>query len=282
MSSLSAKDRASLCSFTFADGRRCRTPRIGNHPHFCPYHAQKEARAQAAGTLGKDLAYFFSGNYLSACDLSTALARLIPAVLRGDVKPKTAHTVAYLMQTLMQAIHMSQHEYCEAFGSDGWRKSIFNSVKGNHDYRFPPDLNPNSPSHLNPNLSPACPATNPSPTTPLTAHRKPRELSFRAQRGICFFFKLVTSHSPLPQPPQPGVRFLAGHSACPTSPTQPPTRRNPSTASRSAQQSPADPPIHSAQGHVPFAFRPANSDWRDFARPATAPSPTTCLTARWP
>jgi len=44
MSSLSKKDRVSLCSFTFSDGRRCRTPRIGNHPHFCFYHAQKEAR----------------------------------------------------------------------------------------------------------------------------------------------------------------------------------------------------------------------------------------------
>jgi len=53
VSSLSPKDRVSLCSFTFSDGRRCRTPRTGNHPHFCGYHAQKEARAQAAETLGK-------------------------------------------------------------------------------------------------------------------------------------------------------------------------------------------------------------------------------------
>src|SRR5258708_36573601 len=107
MSSLSAKDRVSLCQFTFADGRRCRTPRTGKNPHFCFDHAQKEARARAAQSLGKDLAYFFSGDYLSACDLSTALGRLIPAVVRGDVKPKTAHTVAYLVQTLMQAIHIS-------------------------------------------------------------------------------------------------------------------------------------------------------------------------------
>jgi hypothetical protein len=59
MSSLSAKDRASLCSSTFADGRRCRTPRTRNHPHFSLYHAQKEARASVADILGKDLAYFF-------------------------------------------------------------------------------------------------------------------------------------------------------------------------------------------------------------------------------
>ncbi|MGB7471425.1 MAG: hypothetical protein WBW58_18805, partial [Candidatus Acidiferrum sp.] len=105
MPSLTAKDRASLCLFTFTDGRRCRTPRISSHPHFCFYHAQKESQAQAAESLGKDLAYFFSGDYLSACDLSTALARLIPAVARGEVKPKLARTIAYLMQTMMQAIH---------------------------------------------------------------------------------------------------------------------------------------------------------------------------------
>src|SRR6266705_5093194 len=139
-------DRASLCSFTFSDGRRCRTPRIGKHPRLCFYHAQKEARARAAQKLGKDLAYFFSGDYLSACDLSTALARLIPAVVRGDVKSKTAHTVAYLVQTLMQAIHISQHEYCEAFDTDGWREAIRNSVKGNYDYRFPPHPKPEQPA----------------------------------------------------------------------------------------------------------------------------------------
>jgi hypothetical protein len=59
MPSLSPKDRVSLCLFSFTDGRRCRTPRTGNHPHFCFYHAQKEARSQAAESLAKDLACFF-------------------------------------------------------------------------------------------------------------------------------------------------------------------------------------------------------------------------------
>ena len=110
-------DRVSLCTFTFSDGRRCRTPRVRNNAHFCFYHAQKEARARTTQKLGKDLAYFFSGDYLSACDLSTALARLIPAVVRGDVKPRAARTVAYLAQTLLQSIHISQHEYIERWGS---------------------------------------------------------------------------------------------------------------------------------------------------------------------
>ncbi len=158
MSSLSPKDRVSLCQFTFADGRRCRTPRTGKNPHFCFDHAQKEARANAEESLSKDLAYVFSGDYLSACDLSTALGRLIPAVLRGDVKPRTARTVAYLAQTLLQTIHLSEQEYINAFGTNGWRQSIRDSVNYNHDYLFPPgptpapEPQPSAPSALRTNL----------------------------------------------------------------------------------------------------------------------------------
>jgi len=161
-SAAARNDRVSLCTFTFSDGRRCRSLRNDRHSHFCFEHAQKEARARAAQNLGKDLDYFFSGDYLSACDLSTALARLIPAVIRGEVKPRAARTVACLAQTLMQAIHISQHEYINAFGTDGWRKSIRNSVDSNHDYRFTPNApaplegltpNPNDPDGSTRNAS---------------------------------------------------------------------------------------------------------------------------------
>lgn len=71
-----AQDRLAVCTFTFADGRRCRTPRSRNHLHLCFFHARKEAQARAVDELGDDLSYFFSGDYLSACDLSTALSRI--------------------------------------------------------------------------------------------------------------------------------------------------------------------------------------------------------------
>jgi hypothetical protein len=190
MSSLSAKDRASLCSFTFSDGRRCLTPRTGKNPRFCFYHAQKEARARTAQKLGKDLAYFFSGDYLSACDLSTALAHLIPAVVRGDVKPKTARTVAYLAQTLLQAIHISQDEYCEAFDTDDWRKSIRNSVNENHAYRFPPAPEQSESPQPQPQPQPVAPAVN--------CHSERSEESASSSNS-----SLATHHSPLPQAPQP-------------------------------------------------------------------------------
>jgi len=170
MSTLSPKDRVSLCMFTFADGRRCRTPRTGKNPHFCFDHAQKEARALAEESLSKDLAYFFSGDYLSACDLSTALGRLIPAVIRGDVEPKTARTVAYMAQILLQSIQISRHEYINAFDTDNWRDSIRKSVKGNYHHRFPPaptttGANSSAPEPARPQTQPQQPA--PPPRTPM-------------------------------------------------------------------------------------------------------------------
>jgi len=217
MSSLSAKDRVSLCSFTFSDGRRCRTPRTGKHPRFCFYHAQKEARARTARKLGKDLAYFFSGDYLSACDLSAALARLIPAVVRGDLKPKTAHTVAYMAQTLMQAIHSSQHEYINAFGTDGWR----NSVNGNHDYLFPPDPEPQQSE--SPKSQPA------AVVHPAVAH---------PFRGEAF------PSAPPSNPPQPAAQPIPAQQQTPSpipSPALPTLAPAPSPALAHAPQTPPQP-----------------------------------------
>lgn len=150
MSSLNAKDRASLCRFTFSDGRRCRTFRAPGHPDFCSYHAQKLARDRTAESLGNDLAYFFSGDYLSACDLAAAIGRLLPALARGHVTPRTARTMAYLFQILVQTIRLAQHEYINAFDTDAWRDTIANSVKHNLDHRFPPDPKPEDKSQDEP------------------------------------------------------------------------------------------------------------------------------------
>jgi hypothetical protein len=123
MSTNRSNDRASLCSFTFADGRQCRTPRAG-HPYLCVFHARKDAQALAGEAAGKDIAYHLSGSYVSACDLSSALGRLFSAVAQGQVKPKTASTLAYLGQTLVQTLHIAQAEYINAFGTDSWRETI--------------------------------------------------------------------------------------------------------------------------------------------------------------
>ncbi|HYL61025.1 MAG TPA: hypothetical protein VE077_00265 [Candidatus Methylomirabilis sp.] len=139
MPSLSPNDRLSLCRFTFADGRQCRTPRVAANPNFCFYHAQKEAQSQAVAKLAADLSFIFSGTYVSANDLSAALSRLVPAVLLGHIKPRTARTLAYMIQTLLQTIRLSQHEFINTFGSKTWRKAVAHSVNANRCRTFPPN-----------------------------------------------------------------------------------------------------------------------------------------------
>src|SRR6266576_2681184 len=104
MSINSSNDRASLCAFTFADSRQCRMPRRVRHP------------------------------YLSACDLTSALGRLFSAVAQGQLKPKTASTLAYLGQTLAQTLHLAQGEYIHAYGTDFWRETIRTSLEQSADH----------------------------------------------------------------------------------------------------------------------------------------------------
>ncbi len=120
---MSTTRSASLCTFSFSDGRRCRTPRQSGHPLFCSFHARKFDQSQAADRLGREIAHFFSGHYLAACDLNAALGRLFAATVRGHVPPKTTRTLAYLAQVMVQCIQLTQKEYGGAFGGDTWRSS---------------------------------------------------------------------------------------------------------------------------------------------------------------
>jgi hypothetical protein len=137
MSTNRSKDRASLCSFTFVDGRRCRTPRRAGHPYLCAFHARKEAQALAGQEAAQEIAYHLSGSYVSACDLSSALGRLFSAVAQGQIKPKTASTLAYLGQTLVQTLHLAENEYIQAFGTNSWRETIRTSHNQSADHASP-------------------------------------------------------------------------------------------------------------------------------------------------
>ena len=133
MSTNRSNDRASLCSFTFADGRHCRTPRAA-HPYLCAFHARKDAQALAGEKAGKDIAYHLSGAFVSACDLSSALGRLFSAVAPGQVKPKPASTLAYLAQSLVQTLPLAQEEYIQAYDTNTWRDTIRDSHEQTADH----------------------------------------------------------------------------------------------------------------------------------------------------
>ncbi len=140
--------RADVCLYTFADGRRCRTPRSRNHAYFCVSHARREAQAQAAENFGQDLSFFFSGAYLSASDLTTALGRTIQAVAQGHIDTKTATAINQLSQTLRQTIPLAQHEYLKTFGENRWTGAVQNSVTDNYSRLHPPAPSEKTPSQL--------------------------------------------------------------------------------------------------------------------------------------
>jgi hypothetical protein len=234
MPSLSKKDRVPLCLFTFSDGRRCRTPRVATHPHFCHYHAQKEAQSLATQKLSNELTYFFSGSYLAACDLSTALSRIIPAVIRGDVKPKTARTIAYLAQTLLQSIRISQHEFINAYSTDTWRNTVRDSVKSDRDYLFPPKPAP-APKPAPPSAPPPNP-TVPSPSTPPIS---------------------TVATAPAPSPvPAPAPPRAPQNAATPTPASPANDKPRPQTASKAAPTTSQAQPIPAPQPAPPAAPPP--------------------------
>ena len=253
MSSLSPKDRVFLCLFTFVDGRRCRTPRAPANPHFCFYHAQKAARAAAADLVATDLSYFFSGDYLSACDLSSALARIIPAVVQGHVKPRVARTVSCLFQTLVQAVRLSQHEYINSFGTDGWRRAIYNGVNSNSDYRYPPEPD----NDRSDDVSTVAPQPTPPPASPQTLVPTPPAAPSAVAAGLCPSpappAARASAHptaTPAPRPPQPTTVPESAPQLAPQTPSQTPPAQD-SAVSPQPQPAPPEPQQEAAQPKPP-------------------------------
>jgi len=138
----------------FVDGRHCRIPRQLGHPYLCAFHARKDAQALAGQEAGEEIAYHLSGSYLSACDLSSALGRLFSAVAQGQVKPKTASTLAYLGQTLVQALPLAQHEYINAYGANSWRETIRTSHEQSANHTEPDPESPDPEPEPDPEPAP--------------------------------------------------------------------------------------------------------------------------------
>jgi hypothetical protein len=79
-----------------------------------------------------------------------------------------------MCQTLMQSIHISQKEYPNAYGTEGWRKAIRTSVNTNYGHRFPPNpqTSPESEQRASTSVGVgvARPATLPPASTPTAQH----------------------------------------------------------------------------------------------------------------
>jgi len=149
MSTALAADRSRVCTYTFENSSKCRLPLSRRHPHLCTFHARRAAEERAADDAARDIAFPLSGRYVSFCDLSSAIAQTITAVAYNYIPVRSAATIAYLTQNLVQSLAGAEREYKEAFGAQAWRQIIadnFNAPRPSEDSTEDSDENPEEPS----------------------------------------------------------------------------------------------------------------------------------------
>ena len=149
-----AMDRTRVCTYTFENSSKCRIP-LTSHPYLCTFHARKDAENRAADEAVRDIAFHLSNRYVSHCDLSAAIAQTITAVAYNHIPTRTAATIAYLTQNLVQTLAGAEKEFKDTFGIYAWRQTIannFNTPRLNNPAVRP---SPTQPAASNPNPAPS-------------------------------------------------------------------------------------------------------------------------------
>src|SRR5256885_4415160 len=113
-----ASDSTNRCAFAFADGRRCRMPRCPGHPSFCPTHAKKFDRLTEEEKLRAEFVSL-SGNLNTVTDINHILAKVFNALAQGRISHRTANTLGYLGQLLLQSMPDVRREVNGAVGHSG-------------------------------------------------------------------------------------------------------------------------------------------------------------------
>ena len=116
-------DRTDLCHFTYADGRRCTLPQFPDDHGLCYHHREKRQAFLEAREAGRQISRFLETEILTACDLSCTLSALFSATAQGYIKPKTAATLGYLAQLMLQAQERAKAEFLQS-GGKSWSKIV--------------------------------------------------------------------------------------------------------------------------------------------------------------
>jgi len=127
------RTRVSTCQFPFADGRHCRMPIAPSHPFLCLFHADRERRfherdclESAPDKIAAQLVTF-SGEIKTANDLNVLLTRLWSLVASRRIPPRTAATLAYLANLLLQTLRPVRDEISDTRGIEEWYAAVFRS-----------------------------------------------------------------------------------------------------------------------------------------------------------
>lgn len=123
-----SKNRSNFCVFSFADGRRCNMPPVPASDYgLCYFHHQQYIERLNKQYAGEQICLSLPSGISTACDLSVAFAKLFRATALGYIKPKTAHTLTYLGNLMVQTHLLSRKEY-EATFEQSWDDVVYDSV----------------------------------------------------------------------------------------------------------------------------------------------------------
>jgi hypothetical protein len=138
MPSKTAQDRASLCSFHFADGRQCRMLKKNKTSEFCYFHLLHADQVADAIEAGEQIASCLTSDFVTDCSLTSALSRTFISVACGDYDIRTARTLAYLAQLMSKALPGAREELSLSVGFENMNRVVEYCLAGvNEQFRRP-------------------------------------------------------------------------------------------------------------------------------------------------
>jgi hypothetical protein len=144
MSSNDSEDRASLCAFTFADGRRCRLPRPFPDSEYCHHHQRKLRHLREHDDTARNIALPLIGEVIAPSSLNFA------AVAEGRISSKTANTLTNLAKVLLKTIPNAQRELLLTARNPACWDDVVRQIYNLPDPDTDPPASPDNPSSDDP------------------------------------------------------------------------------------------------------------------------------------
>jgi hypothetical protein len=144
-------DRPDTCIHTFADGRRCKMPQSPDNYGLCYFHAHQHAQKAVSERAGRQVDRFLNTELLTAGELSSTFSALFSATVRGYINPKTARTLAYLGQLMLQTHVAARDEWRGACGSS-WQRVFIKGLNYSDEdaVTVDPELDPSDSNSASP------------------------------------------------------------------------------------------------------------------------------------
>jgi len=159
MSKKKPVDRASLCTFTFADGRQCRMLWTNQRSRVCYFHQQQADQVDIAIEAGEKIISGLYNDFVCHTSLNASLTRLFMSVALGDYDLKTAQTLGYLAQIIAKSIPQAEQELALSIGLNNMNSTVESCLAHvNEHFRHPP----RQPDPPQPNSEPATQNEEPS------------------------------------------------------------------------------------------------------------------------